>query len=324
MYRTQAGVVGFSKSIVDLIGRAQKMSCSNATVLIQGETGTGKELVAKFIHDQSGRTGAFISISLAAIPENLVEAELFGVEKGAYTSASNSRPGIFERAEGGTVFLDEIGDVPLKVQVKLLRVLQERRVSRIGSGQEVPIDVRIVAATNCNLVEAVKSGRFREDLYYRLRVLPLELPPLRERPDDIESLLNYFNSQSAMQHGKSLTFSQAALAALRAYSWPGNIRELKALIERLSFTSETGLIGLRDLPDAVKFATGSIKELTIATESQSNNLERMLAEYEQGLIQQALDLNNGSISAAASFLGVKRTTLHDKVKRFGLRLQGAE
>lgn len=324
MYRTQAGVVGFSKSIVDLIGRAQKMSASNATVLVQGETGTGKELVAKFIHNQSGRTGAFISISLAAIPENLVEAELFGVEKGAYTSASTSRPGIFERAEGGTVFLDEIGDISLKVQVKLLRVLQERRVSRIGSGQEIPIDVRIVAATNRNLDEAIKCGRFREDLYYRLRVLPLELPPLRERRDDIEPLLNYFNNLVAIQHGKMLTFSQAALVALRAYSWPGNIRELKALIERLSFTTETGLIGLRDLPDAVKFATGSIEELSLENDSQRNNLERLLAEYEQGLIQKALDLNNGSISAAASFLGVKRTTLHDKVRRFGLRLSAVE
>ena len=325
MYRLTAGIVGSSDSLKKLMNQVERIAPTSATVLLQGETGVGKELIARHLHKLSGRTGEFITVSLAAIPENLIEAELFGVEKGAYTSASTSRIGLLQRAEGGTIFLDEIGEISPRVQVKLLRVLQERQVTRLGSSDHTAINVRVVAATNRDLAQAVRQGTFREDLYYRLKVLPLEIPPLRQRIDDLPELIEFFSTQSSLERGTTLKFSQAALSALAAYSWPGNIRELKALVDNLNYSVENGWVSLRDLPDPIKFAAsmgGLSRDVSSSSRAAAGNtLERLLAEYEQGLIQQALELHAGNIPAAANFLGVKRTTLYDKVKRFGIRIQ---
>ncbi len=327
VYRVTAGIIGSSDSLKKLMNQVERIAPTSATVLLQGETGVGKELIARQLHELGNRSGDFVTVSLAAIPENLIEAELFGVEKGAYTSASASRIGLLQRAEGGTIFLDEIGEISPRVQVKLLRVLQERQVSRLGSADYTAINVRVIAATNKDLAKAVREGTFREDLYYRLKVLPLEIPPLRQRIDDLPELIEHFAAQSSLEQKIHLKFSQAALSALAAYSWPGNIRELRALIDNLTYSVEGGWVSLRDLPDPIKFAASSggvSRELASSTSvgnSQNNTLDQLLAEYEQGLIQQALELHAGSIQAAAHFLGVKRTTLYDKVKRFGIRVQ---
>ncbi|GFO59205.1 sigma-54-dependent Fis family transcriptional regulator [Geomonas silvestris] len=284
-----------------------------ANVLIFGESGTGKELVARTVHLLSSRRGApFIPLNCAAIPENLLESELFGHEKGAFTGAIQPRQGKFELAKGGTIFLDEIGEMPLPLQAKLLRVLQERVFERVGGSREIKADVRIVAATNRNLREEVDQRRFREDLYYRLNVFPLHLPPLRERRDAIPSLVGYFLKRFSGQLGKSLNgIDPQALAALQGYSWPGNIRELQNVMERAVILSRD-LVRPGTLPD----------ELLKQRKPETLDSREALKSTERELIVKAVQKNGGNRRLAAAELGISRRSLQYKLKEYGLLEEG--
>ncbi|QWV95425.1 sigma-54 dependent transcriptional regulator [Geomonas oryzisoli] len=284
-----------------------------ANVLIFGESGTGKELVARTIHLMSPRSkAAFIAINCAAIPENLLESELFGHEKGAFTGAVQARQGKFELAKGGTIFLDEIGEMPLSLQAKLLRVIQERSFERVGGTREIKADVRIVAATNRNLRDEVAERRFREDLYYRLNVFPLQLPPLRERTDAIASLAEYFMHRFSSQLGKTLKgIEHEALSALRRYHWPGNVRELQNVMERAVILAKD-LVRARTLPDEI---------MTSAQVGQLDSRER-LKGAERDLIAQAIAKHGGNRRLAAGELGISRRSLQYKLKEYGFLDEG--
>jgi DNA-binding NtrC family response regulator len=285
------------------------VASTNANVLIYGESGTGKELVAKTIHLLSPRKkGAFVAINCAAIPENLLESELFGHEKGAFTGAVQARQGKFELAKGGTIFLDEIGEMPLPLQAKLLRVLQERAFERVGGSKEIKADVRVIAATNRNLQDEVAQRRFREDLYYRLNVFPLPLPPLRERIDALPLLIEYFLHRFCGQIGKKLKgVEPEALAAMRAYPWPGNIRELQNVMERGVILAQE-LIRRGNLPE--EMLRGAVP---VAGEGRD-----LLKTVEKEMILKALRNQGGNRRLAASELGMSRRTLQYKLKEFGL------
>jgi two-component system, NtrC family, response regulator AtoC len=285
------------------------VAATSANVLILGESGTGKELVAKTIHLLSPRKrGAFVPINCAAIPENLLESELFGHEKGAFTGAIQARQGKFELARGGTIFLDEIGEMPLPLQAKLLRVLQERVFERVGGSREIKADVRVVAATNRNLQEEVAQRRFREDLYYRLNVFPLPLPPLRERMDALPLLVEYFLQRFCTQLGKKLKGVEAqALAGLKSYSWPGNIRELQNAMERGVILAKD-LVRLGNLPD----------EILRVSAPEPGESRDVLKTVQRDLIVKALGKHGGNRRLAAAELGMSRRTLQYKLKEFGL------
>jgi len=237
---------------------SEKVAGSNSTVLLTGESGTGKELIARAIHEISGVTGHLVPVNCGAIPENLLESELFGYEKGAFTGATNSKPGRFVMADNGTIFLDEIGEMPLSLQVKLLRVIQEKTVEPVGGIKSRLVNVRIIAATNKNLKELVKAGRFREDLYYRLNVVHIELPSLKERPEDVSALLEYFTTKFAEENNRRpLVFSTDALNTLTGYEWPGNVRELENLVERLSILNDGDAVYMDDLPEHIRSTANS-------------------------------------------------------------------
>jgi sigma-54 specific flagellar transcriptional regulator A len=318
-------IIGTSSVIKRIYELIQKVSNSNSTVLIFGESGTGKELIAKSIHYSSSRASkSFIPVNCGAIPTELLESELFGHEKGAFTGASASRVGRFELADGGTIFLDEIGEMQPILQVKLLRVLQERAFERIGGVRTVNVDVRIIAATNKNLEDAVKEGRFREDLYYRLNVIPFNVPPLRERKEDIPILCKFFTDKHAGRLGRNpLHFTEDALKKLVNYGWPGNVRELENTIERLLVLKDDNRVALYDLPDRM---TGrSSPEVPEIQEDDDINpfvagidLNAAIEEYEKRLILHALELHNSIKSQAARYLNINRTTLIEKMKRLGL------
>jgi len=282
---------------------------TDATVLIQGESGTGKELVARAIHLKSPRLDKpFVVIDCSAYPATILESELFGHEKGAFTGAIRQKPGRFEQAHGGTVFLDEIGDIPLSAQIKLLRVLQTQRFERIGGEKTVTVDVRIIAATNKNLLDEVKQGRFREDLFYRLSVIPIDLPPLSRRRNDIPLLANHFMNRFAVAHGKPLEkFSTDAMRLLLDYSWPGNVRELENTIEHAVVLSKGTLIEAANLPEA--FRAGS-----------SNRIERppTIEDNEKKFLQETMDECGWNKKKAANRLGISRSTLYEKLKRHGI------
>jgi DNA-binding NtrC family response regulator len=286
------------------------VAATGANVLIYGESGTGKELVAKTVHLLSPRKkGAFVAINCAAIPENLLESELFGHEKGAFTGAVQARPGKFELAKGGTIFLDEIGEMPLALQTKLLRVLQERVFERVGGSKEIKADVRVIAATNRQLQAEVAERRFREDLYYRLNVFPLELPPLRERVDALPLLVEYFLHRFCREIGKKLKgVEPEVLAVLRSYPWPGNIRQLQNVMERGVILAKD-LVRRGNLPDEMLRATGQ----------ESGTGRDALKSVEKELIVKALREQGGNRRLAAAQLGVSRRTLQYKLKEFGLR-----
>ncbi len=294
------------KRVLQLIA---SVAPTTATVLIHGESGTGKELISRFIHLRSGRGEApFIPVNCAAIPENLLESELFGHEKGAFTGAVQARQGKFELARGGTLFLDEIGEMPVALQAKLLRVLQERAFERVGGSREMKADVRVVAATNRNLQKEVAEHRFREDLYYRLNVFPLTLPPLRDRPDAIPLLADYFLDRFSRQIGKRLQgIEPGALSALTRYAWPGNVRELQNVMERAVILAQ-GAVRIANLPD--EFAGGS----------SSTGVDRKdaMKAKERELILAALKNNQGNRRLTAEELGVSRRTLQYKLKEYGL------
>jgi len=313
-------ILGKSPAIKKVLSLIAKVAPRDSTVLILGESGTGKELVARAIHARSRRRkGPFVPVNCGAIPEELLESELFGYERGAFTGASRSKPGRFELAHGGTLFLDEVSEMSPKLQVKLLRVLQERVVERLGSEEPRPVDLRIIAATNRDLEKEVAEGRFREDLYFRLNVIPLRLPPLRERREDIPLLAEHFLKKFCEREEVPLKrLSPEALECLKNYSWPGNVRELENLMERLVVLVEEDLIQEEDLPEHLRGLSRPPGLITVDIPPQGLDLRRTLLEIEKAFILKALELSGGVRTQAAKLLGLKRTTLVEKMKRLGL------
>ena len=300
------GLIGRSEGMRDVFIAIGKASSASATVLITGESGTGKELAARAIHYGSVRSSApFVPVNCGGIPEGLLESELFGHVKGAFTGATESRAGFFHAADGGTIFLDEISDMSLAMQVKLLRVLQDKEVCMVGSNRTRKVDVRILAATNKDLLDLVKKGLFREDLFYRLNVITIVIPPLRERGDDILLLAHHFLTQFAAEAGKSTPgFSDEALQSLRSYNWPGNVRELENVIQRLVVMTDGDLIEVPDLPSLMRFSA-----------LRNTGLTRTLAEVEGEYITNVLASVDGNKTRAAEILGIDRKTLREKLKR---------
>ena len=342
--------VGVSASTIQVRELVARVSPTDATVLIQGESGTGKEVVAKLVHDLSGRSsGPFIPINCGAIPGELLESELFGHEKGSFTGAVATRKGRFELAEGGTLFLDEIGDMPFAMQVKLLRVLQEKSYERVGGIKSIPCDVRIIAATHQNLETKIEENLFRADLYYRLSIFPIEIPPLRERHGDVATLITSFLKSSKTEGRGSLEFSSEAIGQLEAYDWPGNVRELSNLIERLMVLYPSQLIGKEELPPRYRSMASAENHLQIdspqldlleqrAVEElfapvdplptdgslsvlldEPIDLKAKLAELEHDLIVAALDQTDWVTAHAAKWLKLQRTTLVEKMRKHGIK-----
>jgi two-component system response regulator HydG len=312
MPATPERIVGASRPMQELLKVISRAARNSSTVLITGESGTGKEVVAKSIHDLSDRKGPFIPVNCAAIPSELIESELFGHTGQAFTGARQARAGLFESAEGGTLFLDEVGELPLHTQPKLLRVLQEGTVRRVGADHERPVNVRIIAATNRDLEKEVAEGRFREDLYWRLNVIHLQIPPLRERLFDIPLLVEHFLNSLATRLGyPSLNVSPEALAVLTAYSWPGNVRELENVLERAAAMTDSTTITHDDLPDRVRSSGKTSSLLTRAREQRMT-----LAELEKEYIIETLRLTGGNKSRAAEILGFDRRTLHRKLDEY--------
>jgi two-component system response regulator PilR (NtrC family) len=303
--------------ILELVGR---IASARTTVLVTGESGTGKERIARAIHDGGDRQNKpFLVINCGAIPEALIEAELFGHERGAFTGAVTSRLGIFREAEGGTVFLDEIGELPQPLQVKLLRVLQERKVRSVGAAAEVPVDVRIVAATNRKVEDDVQLGRFRQDLYYRLNVIRIEVPPLRERPEDIRPLAEHFLSRWAAEQNKYLrALAPETIRALEGYSFPGNVRELENVIERAVALATGPIIGLGDLPRELSGASAQPMPALVGLPEEGCNLDQVLGEVERRLLLQALERSGGVRTHAAKLLGVTLRSLRYRFQKHAL------
>ena len=306
------GIIGKSAAMQKVMTLVKKIADARISVLITGETGVGKEVVANAIHNLSGRSqNAFVPVVCSSLSETLLESELFGHEKGAFTNAESLHKGKFELAHGGTIFLDEIGEINLSVQVKLLRVLQEKKFERVGGEQSIEVDVRVIAATNKNLEEEVKAGRFREDLYFRLNGIHIEVPPLRERKDDLPLLLNSFLERYNEENGKKITgFDNQARNALYKYEWPGNIRELQHCVESSVVMASTNEITLEDLPPSVSKAS--------SVESISVPVGIPLDEAEKIIIQGNLAFNKGNKSKTAEVLGIGRKTLHRKLAEYGL------
>jgi len=300
------GLIGKSDGMHEVFVAISKASSASATVLITGESGTGKELAARAIHYSSMRSSSpFVPVNCGGIPEGLLESELFGHVKGAFTGATESRAGFFHAADGGTIFLDEISDMSLAMQVKLLRVLQDKEVCMVGSNRTRKVDVRILAATNKNLQGLVKKGIFREDLFYRLNVITIIIPPLRERGDDILLLAHHFLTQFAAESGKTtLRFSDEALQSLRSYNWPGNVRELENVIQRLVVMTDGDFIEVPDLPSLMRFSA-----------LRKTGFTRTLAEVESEYITNVLASVDGNKTRAAEILGIDRKTLREKLKR---------
>jgi transcriptional regulator with GAF, ATPase, and Fis domain len=316
-------VIGESKALRAVLRSVRQVAGTDATVLIYGETGTGKELIARAIHAESGRSGKpLITVNCAAIPSALIESEFFGHEKGAFTGATAKREGRFALASGGTIFLDEIGELPLDLQSKLLRVLQEGEYEPVGSSKTRKTDVRVIAATNRDLRECVKEGKFREDLYYRLSVFPIELPPLRERGEDIIMLARLFAERFAKRMGTALKpFTREQIDGLMSYGWPGNVRELQNVIERAVITSKQGSINLeRALPEADSDSARKTRGVE-AAERKRVLTQREMEELERQNIVAALEQTGWRVSGesgAASLLGLPPTTLASRIKALGI------
>jgi len=294
---------------------------SNGRVLIFGENGTGKELVARNIHAMSRRrTAPFVEVNCAAIPEELIESELFGHVRGAFTGAVADRRGKFETAHGGTIFLDEIADMSLKTQAKVLRVLQEQVMEAVGSSTRIRVDARVLAATNKDLPEEIRAGRFREDLYFRLNVVPIFVPPLRERPEDIQLLADHFMALLAREYGRrSKTFEAEAVGLLRRYGWPGNVRELRNVVERLMIMVPGEVVTAGDLAFLGEGAVGAVGAARPdALPAHIVPLHLARDEFEKGYILHALAAQQGNMSRTADILGVERSNLYRKMRRFGI------
>ena len=347
---------GNSTPIREVVALIRQVAAHDSTVLILGESGTGKEVAARAVHDLSRRANQpFVAVNCGAIPSELLESELFGHEKGSFTGAVSARKGRFELAEGGTLFLDEIGDMSPTMQVKLLRVLQERVFERVGGSNPIHCNVRIIAATHRNLEQAILRDAFREDLFYRLNVFPIEMPPLRERSDDLPSLLRDFAAQNAEQGRKPLQFSALALKALSAHPWPGNVRELANLVERLSIVCQSNIVAVGDLPRKYRPPDWTAEQLleesltpaadlppiddsaerpfsgtqtaipataspnpTATLPESGIDLRDHLLQIERNLVQQALERSCGTVAQAARLLNLRRTTLVEKLRKLGL------
>ncbi len=329
-------LVGGSKGIQRVRSMIEMVAKSDANVLVTGESGTGKEVVARHIHHHSvRRSKPFVPLNCGAIPPDLLESELFGHEKGAFTGAISSRQGRFEMADGGTLFLDEIGDMSLSMQVKLLRVLQERSFERVGSNKSISVNVRIIAATHQNLEQAINDGRFREDLFYRLNVFPIETPPLRERAEDLPLLINDLVERLGHEGRGTIRLSPVCVQSLSGYNWPGNVRELANLVERLSILYPNGVVDVHDLPEKYRGDDNVVPirtvELPVAAEAPEAGATRLpragidlkehLTQIETTLIVQALEEENWVVAHAAKRLQMGRTTLVEKMRKLGLARQ---
>jgi len=305
-------IIGISRSMEQVLTMVRRVADTEATVLITGESGTGKELVARAIHSLSSRRERpFVAINCAAIPRDLLESELFGHVKGAFTGAVRDNPGKFRLAEGGTLFLDEIGELPIELQPKLLRALQEKTVEPVGGTSSHKLDVRVVAATNTDLEKAIADGKFREDLYYRVAVIPVPLPPLRERKDDIPVLLNHF---AAKRGGKEITFSPEAVAALTENQWPGNVRELENTVERLIIMRKGDVIIPDDLPEKLRGGRKTGNGAIIRLPDEGYSLEQL----EREVVTEALERNKWNQTTAARFLRIPRHTLIYRMEKYGI------
>ena len=311
------GILGRSRPMQALFQLLETVARSNSTIIISGETGTGKEVVARAIHHNSPRRAhRFIALNCSAIPETLLEAELFGHVRGAFTGAVGTRQGRLEQAHKGTLFLDEVGTMSVSLQMKLLRVLQEREFERVGDNQTIKVDVRVIAATNSDLARMVAAGEFREDLYYRLNVIPIQLPPLRERRDDIPVLVTHFLTKFAPDTG--MLVSQSAMRALMAYHWPGNVRQLENAIERaVALGTGRPEIDSADLPSEIQSTPQAAAAPFVEFPEEGLDLPTYLASIERDLIGRALDRTRGNRNRAAELLRIKRTTLVEKLKRIG-------
>jgi transcriptional regulator with GAF, ATPase, and Fis domain len=328
------GIIGGSPVLAEVFKVLAKVAPTDSTVLVTGESGTGKELLVRALHRNSARRdNAFVPINCGAIPRELLESELFGHEKGAFTHAIRTRPGRFELADGGTIFLDEIGEMDLSLQVKILRALQEKEIERVGGTTIKKVDVRVVAATNRDLEDEVRAGRFREDLFYRLNVIPLHLPPLRERGADILMLADHFlTTHCRTKDRKPLTLSEPAREMLLTYSWPGNVRELENFMERLSILCDAGEVEPEDLPDKIFHDIGEKPLRRVAEvepvrpagfvwptlrdmEDKGLKLKDFLETIEGRLLEEALAHADGVKNKAAEMVGIKRTTLIEKLKK---------
>ena len=312
-------IIGKSKALLDAMVIAKQVAKTNASVLITGESGTGKEVFSRAIHEESNRKGDFIPVNCSAIPANLLESELFGYVEGAFTGAYKyGRPGKFELANGGTLFLDEIGDMPVIMQAKLLRVLQDGMVTRVGGGTPIKVDVRIIAATNKDLKKLMEEGRFREDLYYRLNVVSIVIPPLRERREDIPELINDFLVEFSKKNNKlNLSISTETMKILSDYSWKGNIRELKNTIERLVILSKNEIIEKEDLPKDIINSIETINYIEIKSKEKFDFI-KVVEEFEKNIIKDALEKTNGNKVKTAELLNIKRSTLYYKLNQYGM------
>jgi two-component system response regulator HydG len=310
------GMVGSSEAMRRVLEQIHKVAPTDATVLVLGESGTGKELVARALHDAGPRRDRpFVSVSCAAIPEGLLESELFGHERGAFTGAVKRKLGRFELAQGGTLFLDEVGEIPPSIQVKLLRVLQERRIERVGGEGSIEVDVRLVSATNRELSRMVAEGRFREDLYYRLDVVPIRLPPLRDRPGDVEQLAAHFLARAAPRLGRKVRgFAPEALELLRRHRWPGNVRELQNLVEQALVFAEGDLVREADLPEGLRRQPAA----ALPAPAGDKSLPDVLDDLERQLVLAAFEKANGVKAEAARLLGIKPSALYYKLEKYGI------
>jgi len=317
------GVVGNSPQMHRVIEQLKNVAPTDSTVLIYGDNGTGKELAAKALHQNSLRKSKpFVPLNISALPDSILESELFGHEQGAFTGAIGRRIGKFEHANGGTLFLDEVGEMPMATQIKLLRVLEDRRITRLGANDEFDINVRLVAATNANLKQMVADGTFREDLYYRLMVVSIELPPLRDRPGDIPLLMEHFLRELSKKTGREAHgFSRTARLALLSYDWPGNIRQLRNTIESMLVMDTDGLLDVDGLPaEIAQLAGGAVEEgENIGPSGADSLIGRPLDEVEKYYIQRALDLTDGNREEAARLLGKGERTIYRKIKEYGLK-----
>jgi two-component system nitrogen regulation response regulator GlnG len=321
-------LIGRSPAMVEVFKEIGRVARTEMTVTLMGESGTGKELVARAVHANSSRArGPFITVNMAAIPRDLMESELYGHERGAFTGAAERRPGKFELASGGTLFLDEIGEMPVELQAKLLRVLQEREIDRVGGSRPLPVDVRIVAATNADLSRAVEESRFRRDLFYRLAVVPIRLPPLRERDHDVILLARHFAAKYGEQlRGRGLTLARDAEPLLLAHSWPGNVRELQNVIQRVLLALPGNRITARDLGPLLpagaireKGLTGFVASFLEGPEPEGGRYQAALAAVEAPLIVAAMDRTRGNQLKAAEMLGMNRNTLRERMRALGLK-----
>jgi two-component system nitrogen regulation response regulator GlnG len=323
-------LIGRSAAMVEVFKEIGRVAKTEMTVLLMGESGTGKELVARAIHANSARArGPFITVNMAAIPKDLIESELYGHEKGSFTGAVDKRPGKFELATGGTLFLDEIGELPIELQAKLLRVLQEREVDRVGGNRPLPVDVRIVAATNADLSRSVEEGRFRRDLYYRLAVVPIRLPPLREREGDVVLLARHYVTKYGQQlKGRAVTLAREAEPLLASHPWPGNVRELQNVIQRALLklnghrVSPSDLTGLLPAVAAAERGLGAIVESVLdAPEPEQGRYRAAIEALEAPLLSAALARTNGNQLRAAELLGMNRNTLRERIRALGLSVR---